>query len=261
MEICSLIPVYNEARHIEKVVKGCLKHVNAAYVVDDGSRDGSAQVARNAGAIVLRHPTNRGKGAALKTGFAAIMREGRWDGVVVLDGDEQHDWDEIPMFISYMREGGYDIVVGSRMGDLRPMPLCRKATNILTSRTLSALTGQRIEDSQCGFRLIKTDTLRGLYLKTTKFDTESEILFEAGRRGFTIGNLPIRTIYGPQRSYIHPILDTFRFFRMAARFTIRVISKPEKSLSWRVKRDVDAGCRKERIRPQEKSDGPPPDSG
>lgn len=221
MEICALIPVYNEAPHLEKVVKGCLKLLKSAYVVDDGSTDGSGQVARKAGAIVLRHPANRGKGAALKTGFAAIMQEGAWDGIVVLDGDGQHDWNEIPRFISRLRSGAYDIVVGDRMGDMRPMPLQRKVTNYLSSRILSALTGQRIEDSQCGYRLIRADVLRGLVLQTAKFDTESEMLIEAANRGFRIVNLPISTIYGSEKSYFRPVLDTLRFLRVAARYASR----------------------------------------
>lgn len=229
MEVCALIPVYNEAPHIENVVKGCLKHLNAAYVVDDGSTDASGELARNAAATVLRHPRNRGKGAALRTGFADIMKDGRWDAIVVLDGDGQHDWEEIPRFISYLQNGGYDIVVGNRMRDVRPMPLSRKATNRLSSRLLSALTGQRIEDSQCGFRLMKTEALGKLVLTTTKFDTESEMLLEAARNGFRIGNLPIPTIYGAEKSYFRPFLDTLRFLRVATRYVFRRKARPRKA--------------------------------
>ena len=240
VRICALIPVYNEARHLESVVKGCLKHVKAAYVVDDGSTDGSGDIARKAGAIVLSHPINRGKGAALRTGFARILNEGRWHGVVVLDGDGQHDCDEIPRFISYMQDERYDIVVGNRMGDVRLMPFRRKATNFLSSRILSALTGQSIEDSQCGFRLIKTDALKGLVLTTTKFDTESEMLVVAARRERTIGSLPIATMYGTEKSYVRPVLDTLRFLRVAIRYAFQKGKRTQK-LTRRGRRNAQAG--------------------
>ncbi len=221
MNVCALIPVYDEAPHISEVVKGCLQHVKAAYVVDDGSTDGSGDIARKANAIVLRHPLNRGKGVALKTGFREILEQGKWDAVVVLDGDGQHNWDEIPKFISRCVTGGYDIVVGNRMKDISSMPVERTTTNILSSLVLSALAKQDIKDSQCGFRLIKTSVLKELVLRTRKYDTESEMLLEAARKGFCIGNVPIATIYRDERSYIHPVLDTMRFIRVALRCAFR----------------------------------------
>lgn len=228
MEICALIPVYNEAPRIGKVVKGCLKHLRSVCVVDDGSTDGSAEAAQKAGAVVLRHPINLGKGAALRTGFARILRERKFDGIAILDGDGQHDWDEIPKLIFYLQNGAYDIVIGNRMGNLRPMPFRRKATNYLSSVILSALTGQRIADSQCGFRLLRTSVLEDLSLRTTKFDTESEILLEASQRGFKIGNMPIATIYEVEKSYVRPVLDTLRFLRVAVNSLFRGGARPRK---------------------------------
>jgi len=221
MKVCALIPAYNEAPHLYEVVKGCLKHVKAVFVVDDGSTDGSGEIAKTAGAVVMRHPMNRGKGVALKTGFRGILREGKWDAVMVLDGDGQHNWDEIPMFISQSLKCGYDIVVGNRMKHIGSMPLERTTTNWLSSLVLSALTRQEIKDSQCGFRLIRTNVLKELVLRTRKYDTESELLVEAARKGFRIGNVPIATIYGDERSYIHPVLDTLRFVRVALRCAFR----------------------------------------
>lgn len=221
MRVCALIPVYNEASHIRDVVTGCLKHVEAVFVVDDGSADGSASLARAAGAVVLRHPRNLGKGVALKTGFREILRDTTWDAVIVLDGDGQHNWDEIPRFLSAMNEGDYDIVVGNRMKDVRSMPVERTMTNWLSSRILTALTGQKIRDSQCGFRLVKTGVLGDVVLKTRKYDTESEMLVEAARKGFRVGDVSIQTIYAGQKSSIHPVLDTLRFVRLAIGFLFR----------------------------------------
>lgn len=228
MEVCALIPVFNEAPYVERVVRGCLRHVRAVFVVDDGSTDGSGQVARKAGAIVLTHPVNRGKGAALKTGFAAVLDERTWDAIVILDGDGQHDWNEIPRFVSCLTVGDYDIVLGDRMGDVRAMPLRRKVTNWLTSRILSALTSRKITDSQCGFRLLKTELLRGIVLKTTKFDTESEILLEAARKGVRIGTVSVATIYGSETSYVHPVPDTLRFVRVGLKYVFWRRARPKK---------------------------------
>jgi glycosyltransferase involved in cell wall biosynthesis len=221
MEVCALVPVYNEGAHLDDVVRGCRKHVNSVLVVDDGSTDGSGDIARAAGAMVLCHPSNRGKGAALKTGFSWIVKQAAWDGAIVVDGDGQHNCDEIPNFISCLREGGYAIVLGNRMTDLRSMPLERRATNWLSSRVISAITGQHIPDSQCGFRLITVDVLKHLVLKTGRFDTDSEMLIEAARKGYTIGSVPIPTIYGRERSHIHPALDTLRFMRISLKYFFR----------------------------------------
>jgi len=225
MRVCALIPVFNEAPHIEKVVRGCLAHVGKVFVVDDGSKDGSGEIARKAGALLLRHSMNCGKGSALKTGLAAVLNEGKWDAVIVLDGDEQHDWNEIPRFISRLVEGGYDIVLGNRMGDLRLMPLERRMTNWLSSRVLSALIRQKIKDSQCGFRLMKTDVVKSLVLRTQRFDMESEMLLEAAKKGFRIGDIRIATIYGTEKSSVHPVLDTLRFVLVALKYMFRAIGR------------------------------------
>jgi glycosyltransferase involved in cell wall biosynthesis len=225
MKVCALVPVFNEAPHVGKVVTGSLAYVESVFVVDDGSSDRSGEIAREAGALVFRHSINCGKGEALKTGFAAILKEEKWDGVLVLDGDGQHDWNEIPRFVSCLVEGGYDIVLGNRMGDVQFMPLERKITNWLSSRVLSALTHQKIKDSQCGFRLIRTNVLKALALRTQRFDMESEMLLEAARKGFRIGDIPTATIYGTEKSSVHPVLDTLRFVLVALRYTFRAIGR------------------------------------
>ncbi len=213
MKTCVLIPIYNEGANIDKVVRGCRKYVESVIVVDDGSVDRSAEIAKNAGAFVIVHKVNQGKGAAIKTGFNYIVKRD-WDAVIILDGDAQHDWNEIPKFIEAAGREDVDIVLGNRMGDIETMPWLRKVTNQFSSYVLTRMARQNIYDSQCGFRLLRSRVLPDLDLKTSKYDTESEMLIQAARKGYKIGHVTVKTIYNNQPSCIHPIIDTMRFFRV-----------------------------------------------
>ncbi|MEJ2744886.1 MAG: glycosyltransferase family 2 protein [bacterium] len=222
MKPCALIPAFNEEGRIGEVVAGALKYVPKAIVVDDGSNDGTARIARDAGAEILPHVRNLGKGASLKDGLEKAFSEGV-DPVIVLDGDGQHDWDEIPLFLKADHDGRWDVIVGNRMGDTEEMPLIRKLTNRVTSFFASFLSGQRIPDSQCGFRLIHKSAFRYMGFKTTRYDTETEMLIEAGRGGCRIGSVAVKTIYGAERSKINPLRDTIRFIRLVIRY---MMAKP-----------------------------------
>lgn len=185
-------------------------------VVNDGSTDSTRDVAMNAGATVLDHIRNLGKGAALKTGFSYAM-EHDYDAVITMDGDEQHDPKEIPRFIEALTSGGYDIVVGSRMHAVEDMPGIRIWTNRTTSRIVSRLARQEVPDSQCGFRIIRTALLRAVRLVTSKYDSESELLIRAGKRGFKIASMKIKSIYSGGVSHIRPAVDTLRFIWLVCR--------------------------------------------
>ncbi len=220
MKPCALIPALNEENNIGKVVTGALRHVTKVIVVDDGSADGTARASRDAGAEVVIHGRNFGKGAALRSGLAKAFEEG-YDPVVILDADGQHDCREIPLFMEAARAQAADIVVGNRMGETERMPRLRYLTNRITSFFVSRLAGQRIPDSQCGFRLINEKAFRTIRLETSRYETESEMLIEAARAGCRIGSVPIRTIYGVETSRIHPLTDTVRFIRLILRHLFR----------------------------------------
>jgi len=213
LKICVLIPGYNESRTIEQVVSNTLKVINDVVVVDDGSKDDTAQLAKDAGAIVLKHEINRGKGAALKTGFNYAVENG-YDAVVTMDSDGQHDPEDIPRFLNALNSFKSGIIIGSRMNDITTMPAIRKCTNKLTSYVNSTFAHQRIDDSQSGFRLITTDVFRTIKLETDRFETESEILIKASKAGFKIISVPIKTIYGEEKSKIRPVKDTYTFIRL-----------------------------------------------
>ena len=216
MKLCALIAAYNEAANIAQVVRGCAPLVDEVLVVDDGSSDETTQIAEAAGATVIVHQRNAGKGAAIRTGFDYV-RGHEFDAVVLLDGDGQHDWREIPRFVEAAERTGAAIVLGDRMQDVAGMPALRRWTNRTTSRVLSRLARQPISDTQCGFRLVRTRVLADLDLKTANYETESEMLVQAALAGHRIEDLPITTIYNAAPSDIHAVRDTWRFIRLVVR--------------------------------------------
>lgn len=217
---CVLIPAYNEEKRIAEVVAASTPGAARVIVVDDGSSDTTADRAKSAGADVVLHEVNRGKGAAVATGFRRALELG-YPWVIVLDADGQHDPAEIPGFFKAQEKTGADVVVGTRMTDTADMPLIRRWTNVFTSSVVSRLAGQQIPDSQSGFRLYRTKCLDGLELTTSNFDAESEILIYLARRGAKIGSTPIRTIYGDEVSKIRPIRDTIRFIGLVRTYRKR----------------------------------------
>lgn len=214
--VCGIVPCYNEAGKVGGVVEGALRHLPWVVVVDDCSTDDTAERAAAAGASVLRHPVNRGKGAALKSGFAEAGRLGYAAGLT-LDGDGQHDTAEIPRFLAAFARGDCDIVLGCRMLERAGMPWLRWRTNQFMSWVVSRKAGTKIRDSQVGFRLIRVETWRGLKLGGDRFDLESEVLIKACRAGARVREVPVRTIYGNEVSKIRPIRDTVRFLSLLAR--------------------------------------------
>ncbi|MBD3180795.1 glycosyltransferase [Candidatus Poribacteria bacterium] len=214
MKVCILIPAYNEAKAIGRVVSGVRRILDSVLVVDDGSGDNTADIARKAGATVIVHEINKGKGAALQTGFDYILTN-NYDAVITMDSDGQHDPEDLPGFLKAFEDNPkIGVIIGSRMGDISGMPAVRKCTNKLTSFVGSLLVHQKIEDSQSGFRLVNSDILRSVNLETTGYEMESEILIKASKAGFRIISVPIKTIYGDEVSKIKPVRDTLRFFRL-----------------------------------------------
>jgi glycosyltransferase involved in cell wall biosynthesis len=216
--IAAVIPAFQEEKHIADVARRALAQVALLVVVDDGSTDATAETARAAGAEVIVHPANRGKGEAIKTGLRHwLERDAEY--VVLLDGDGQHLPEEISRFIETAQRTNAKLLIGSRMHNVARMPLVRRAVNHYMSRKISALCGRDIPDTQCGFRMLHRDLIPDVLGGGERFDYETEMLIFASRRGYDIESVPITTVYADETSSIHPVRDTVRFFKMIRRYS------------------------------------------
>lgn len=223
MKTLIVIPAFNESENLGKLLKKISSFVSLkdVLVVDDGSRDKTAVVAKNAGAVVLSFGVNQGKGSALRAGFDFAIKK-KYDAVITMDADGQHNPGEIPNFLKELKNNGADLVIGTRKQNVSEMPLLRYLVNKTTSLVTSILTGIKVNDSQSGYRLIKRNLLKKVNLKTSRFQMETEIIIKAKMAGFKIGEIPIETIYLENfKSHINPFIDTYRFIRLSVRLLWR----------------------------------------
>lgn len=212
MRTCILIPTYNEAKAITGLIGDIRSNSSGAeiVVIDDGSTDDTCKLAQEAQVTLLRNVNNEGKGASLIKGFDYAVSND-FDAVITMDGDGQHLPRDISYFIRLASGSDSGILIGNRMHNPKNMPNTRFLTNKFMSWLISRLTGQKIHDTQCGFRLIKRKVLENLRLTTAKYETESEILIQAARRGFKIESVPVSSVYLDEKSSINPLVDTWRF--------------------------------------------------
>lgn len=203
-KVVALIPAYNEERFIGSVVLQTRKHVDVVLVVDDGSTDDTAEVARAAGAMVVQHKRNRGKGNALNTGFQQV-RELAPEAVVLIDGDGQHRADEIPAVLAPILSGEADIVVGSRyMQEGNEVPRHRVLGHWAFTSMTNLLSGVPLSDSQNGFRAFSGKAVNEIVFSSGGFSVESEMQFLAGDHKLKVVEAPVTTLYQdkPKRSVI-----------------------------------------------------------
>lgn len=219
--IAALVPAYNSETTVGQVAAGARPHVAHVLVVDDGSSDATGARAAAAGAEVIRHPVNRGKGAALRTGFASLLERGA-RSIVTLDADLQHDPGEIPRFISAGGDGGADLVIGSRASCFGTMTRGRRVGNRFSCGALRFFTGLELPDSQSGYRLYTAGFLGGLTMRRSSYDAEMEILLVAARQRRRIRTIPIsmRDADGSATSYFRPWVDTLRICRTVVQFSV-----------------------------------------
>jgi glycosyltransferase involved in cell wall biosynthesis len=211
LNILVLIPAWNEAIRIRPIIEA-FRESWPVLVVDDGSSDDTAAVARGMGVEVVVHPQNMGKGVALSTGFAWALERG-FDAVLTLDADGQHDPAEAPKFIEAYERGEGDLIIGRR--DFREMPLYRAFGNGVGTWMLSKVLGIKIDDNQCGYRLYTRKLLETVDLERTGFEFEVEAVVEAVAAGLEIGWVDVHTIYGiDKKSYFHPFYDSVKFLDM-----------------------------------------------
>lgn len=213
MRIWVVIPAYNEASFLAKLLGDIKKTGLFTLVIDDGSVDTTYETAKGIADIVLRNPKNMGKGKSLHAAITYLLEHEAFDYAVTMDGDGQHAPEDLRHFVEAANNREH-FVVGTRMGDPQGMPLIRVITNIVMSRIISYIARQNIPDTQCGYRLISREVLERVEIETKKFEIESEILIKAARFGYKIKSIPVKSIYAKnQRSKINPFVDTIRFFR------------------------------------------------
>lgn len=221
--IVVVIPAYNEEKNIARVLAEACASGHDVLVVDDGSSDGTVELARQSPAELLVHPENRGKGAAIRTAIKHAL-DHDYDAALFMDADGQHLPSEIPLFAARFTESGADIVLGTRMNDNAGMPVVRRVSNAFSSGVISLLAGARITDSQSGYRLLSARLLEKLKDRGGEgFDFESEMLIDAVRTGLTYAEVPISCVYGDETSYYHPVRDSLQFFALVARKTVDVL--------------------------------------
>ena len=218
LKTAAIIPAYREERHISDVVRRTRRQLDHVLVIDDGSSDTTARCAREAGAEVIVHSQNRGKGEAIKTGLRHWL-DRQFIHVIILDADGQHLPEEIDRFIAAAAQAGdHSFFLGNRMNNLTGMPFVRRVVNRYMSNRISRICRQEIPDTQCGFRMLDRQLIPELLDGGNRFDYETEMLIIASRKGYRIESVPITTVYSDEVSKIHPARDTIRFFKLMRRY-------------------------------------------
>ena len=224
----AVIPAYQDEKHIGDVARRTRERLDHVLVVDDGSTDKTAQRAREAGVEVIVHDRNQGKGEAIKTGLAHWLgvanssssgRDRQIAWVILLDSDGQHLPEEIDRFLlaaaSVTRPTFF---IGNRMENVARMPLARRIVNRYMSDQISRVCGQKIPDTQCGYRMLHRELIPDMLGGAHRYDYETEALIIASRKGYRIESVPITTVYTDQVSKIHPARDALRFFKLMRRY-------------------------------------------
>jgi len=197
------ISAYNEARYVGSIVIQARQYVDEVIVVDDGSTDNTARVAELAGATVIRHAQNRGKGTAIQS-ILAEAKKRKPDVLVLLDADAQHDPNEIPVLIKPISQG-FDLVIGSREAQNDKTPRYRRIGRKVLLHSARLASKANISDSESGFRALSPKAINNLKLKAAGFAIESEMITSAADKNLKITEVPISNIYTKDGSTLNPI--------------------------------------------------------
>ena len=207
VKIIAGMPAYNEAKYIGTLILQARQYVDEVIVVDDGSTDNTSQIAELAGATVIRHETNQGKGVAVQR-ILAEANEKTADILVLLDADSQHNPAEMPSLIFAVLEGS-DLVIGSRIMDKSNIPLYRRAGQKVLSYFTGTLSKGEVSDTESGFRALSRKCMSEIQLKEQGFAVEAEMISDATHRGLIVKEVPISAIYTQNGSTLHPVRHGF----------------------------------------------------
>jgi glycosyltransferase involved in cell wall biosynthesis len=223
--VAALVPAYDCAATIADVVRGVARHCERVLVIDDGSSDETASLARAAGADVVRHETNRGKGAALRTGLVRLLAEG-FTHAFSVDGDGQHLPDEMGRLLDLSRAHPDAIVLGERrIAPEQEVAPIKRFGNDFANWWVSLAAGREFGDTQTGFRIYPIAATLELGVQAERYQFESEVLILAARRGVDIRTCPVAVHYPPpgeRISHFDPWLDTCRIIVTVVSFLVRL---------------------------------------
>lgn len=206
--ICAVIPTYNNGGTVADVVRGVIGQGLPVIVVDDGSTDDTAAKLEGLSVTIIRHPRNRGKGRALKTGLEAARKFG-FRYALTLDADGQHDPADIPALVA--AAGKRTLVVGSRNLTVEGMPAGNTFANRFSNFWFTVQTGRKLPDTQTGFRVYPLEDLPSLKLLTARYEAELTLLVFSAWKGLTLVPVPVRVYYPEDRvSHFRPFADFFR---------------------------------------------------
>ena len=210
-KVCVLIPAYNAEQTLGSVLEKIQPLRMDMIVVNDGSVDETRRVALEYGAVLLEHPSNLGKGAALRTGFQYILKK-EYQVVITLDADGQHDPIQIPTLLRIFQTVNPSLLIASRAAEFDRMTFLRRFWNRLGARAVARLCHSDITDSQSGFRLIRTEVLKEIPLVTSGYETELELLIKACKKNFHVLSVPTLTprVDGTEFSHFRPVTDTWK---------------------------------------------------
>ena len=225
MKACIVIPAFNEVATIRALAEAVLAHCPRLAVVDDGSDDGTGDSLAGLPLTLIRHEENRGKAAALSSGFAWALAEGA-DAVITLDGDGQHRPQDIARLLAVAAAHPGALVVGARLVGREDSPRARQRANRIADFWIGWAAGRALPDSQSGFRAYPARLLEGLaplHQTAIGFTFESEVLICAPRQGFELIAVPIPALYhqAGRRSHFRPISDITRIVVMVAAHLLR----------------------------------------
>jgi GT2 family glycosyltransferase len=215
-----VIPAFNEAATIRQVAAGVLRHASIVIVVDDGSADGTAEAVGGLPVTVLRNPRNLGKAACIWIGAQEAIRQGA-TAVITIDGDGQHDPDDLPLLLEAHRAAPSNIVIGSRLHARESIPVARYRANRFANFWIAWAAGYPIADSQSGYRVYPVAVLAGTAVphdRPASFVFESEILIAAAAAGVEAISVPVSVAYGgaARASHFRPVVDIMRITIMVA---------------------------------------------
>lgn len=210
--VAGVVPCYNAGGRVRPVVERLAGLLEQVIVVDDGSTDGAVEALRDLPVQILTFSKNRGKGHALLAGFRHALTTPDIEAVCVLDADGQHNPEEIPRLFDVFRREGADLVIGTRTFDQRLAPWRSRFGNRVTVVITAWLLGRRLEDTQCGFRLLSRRFAEAVTASVSggRYETEMEVVVKAIREGYRVASAPITTIYeeGNKSSHFNKLRDS-----------------------------------------------------